>query len=64
MARTWAHPEEVGLYRLIISEAMRFPQLAEIYRGTMSRLRRTLAAYLAGACGKSNAEASYEWSSF
>ena len=27
---------------------MRFPQLAEIYRGTMSRLRRTLAAYLAG----------------
>ena len=48
VARTWAHPEEVGLYRLVISEAMRFPQLAEIYRGTMSRFRRTLATYLAG----------------
>jgi AcrR family transcriptional regulator len=46
VARSWAEPEEVGLYRLIISEATRFPQMASIYRDAMRRFRTTLADYL------------------
>lgn len=46
VARSWAQPEEVGLYRLVISEANRFPQLASIYRDAMRRFRTTLAEYL------------------
>jgi AcrR family transcriptional regulator len=46
VARTWSHPEEIGLYRLIVSEATRFPQLASIYRDGMRRFRTTLADYL------------------
>lgn len=46
VARNWAAAVEVGLYRLIISEAVRFPELASIYRDTMARFRATLAAYL------------------
>lgn len=46
VARNWAEPEEVGLYRLIISEATRFPHLASIYRDGMRRFRTTLADYL------------------
>jgi TetR/AcrR family transcriptional repressor of mexJK operon len=46
IARNWAGAEEVGLYRLIICEAVRFPELASVYRDTMARFRGTLAAYL------------------
>jgi AcrR family transcriptional regulator len=46
VARSWAEPEEIGLYRLIISEATRFPQMASIYRDAMRRFRATLADYL------------------
>jgi TetR/AcrR family transcriptional regulator, mexJK operon transcriptional repressor len=46
VARAWAEPEEIGLYRLIISEAIRFPQMASIYREAMRRFRATLAEYL------------------
>jgi AcrR family transcriptional regulator len=46
VARSWTEPEEVGLYRLIISEATRFPQMASIYRDAMRRFRATLADYL------------------
>lgn len=34
------------MYRLIVSEARRFPELASIYRNTMDRFRTTLADYL------------------
>ena len=46
VARSWTEPEEIGLYRLIISEATRFPQMASIYRDAMRRFRATLADYL------------------
>lgn len=46
VARNWAHSEEVGIYRLIVSEANRFPQLAALYRDSMSRFGTTLADYL------------------
>lgn len=46
IARNWADSEEIGIYRLIISEANRFPQLASLYRDSMGRFRSTLADYL------------------
>jgi transcriptional repressor AefR-like protein len=46
IARGWTSPEEVGLYRLILTEAHRFPVLAEILDGQMERLRRPLVDYL------------------
>lgn len=46
VARTWTGAEEIGLYRLMICEAARFPQLASVYRDTMARFRETLADYL------------------
>ena len=49
-AKTWASPEVIGIYRLIVSEAARFPQLASIYRDTMNRFRKTLADYLQQQC--------------
>lgn len=50
VARTWASPDAVGVYRLIVSEAIRFPQLAVLYRETMDRFRSTLADYLQQQC--------------
>ncbi|MFE9320667.1 TetR/AcrR family transcriptional regulator [Nocardia sp. NPDC052278] len=50
VAKTWATPEAIGVYRLIVSEAARFPQLAAIYRDTMTRFRSTLADYLQKQC--------------
>ncbi|TQC43195.1 TetR/AcrR family transcriptional regulator [Rhodococcus sp. WS4] len=50
VATVWASPEAIGVYRLIVSEAGRFPQLASIYRDTMDRFRRTLADYLRQQC--------------
>ncbi len=49
-ARNWATPEAVGIYRLIVSEVARFPELAAIYRDTMDRFRTTLAEYLHEQC--------------
>lgn len=46
VAQGWTEPEEIGLYRLIISEATRFPQMSSIYRDAMRRFRGTLADYL------------------
>ena len=45
-ARNWATPEAVGVYRLVVAGAVRFPELAVIYRNTMDRFRTTLADYL------------------
>ena len=45
-ARNWASPEAVGVYRLVVAEVARFPELASIYRNTMDRFRTTLAEYL------------------
>ena len=39
VAKNWASPEAIGVYRLIVSEAARFPQMASIYRETMDRFR-------------------------
>ena len=49
-ARNWATPEAVGIYRLVVSEVARFPELASIYRNTMDRFRTTLAEYLREQC--------------
>ena len=46
IAKGWTSPEEVGLYRLILTEAHRFPVLAEILDGQMEHLRRPLVDYL------------------
>ncbi|MBT2539011.1 TetR/AcrR family transcriptional regulator [Arthrobacter sp. ISL-69] len=46
VARIWLGAEEIGLYRLMIYEAVRFPRLASVYRETMTRFRGTLAVYL------------------
>lgn len=50
VAKTWASTEAIGVYRLIVSEAARFPQLAAIYRDTMERFRHGLADYLQQQC--------------
>lgn len=41
----------VAIYRLIIGEAGRFPQLAEIFTMTMELMRATLATYLREQAG-------------
>ena len=50
VATNWAAPESVGVYRLIVSEAVRFPQLGSIYRDAMDRFRSVLADYLQKQC--------------
>ncbi len=46
IVRDWTSPYVVTLYRLIISEVVRFPQLGEIFTTTMEVMRSTLATYL------------------
>lgn len=46
IARDWTSPYVVAIYRLIISEVVRFPQLGEIFATTMEVMRSTLATYL------------------
>lgn len=46
VAKVWTSPLEVGLYRLILAEAPRFPSLAAIYMRVMVRFRDTLVHYL------------------
>lgn len=46
IAEGWTSPREVGLYRLILSEAHRFPVLADIFEQQMTRLRSPLEDYL------------------
>jgi TetR/AcrR family transcriptional repressor of mexJK operon len=46
IARDWTSPRAVAIYRLILSEVGRFPQLAEIFTTTMEVIRSTLATYL------------------
>lgn len=50
VATNWASPESIGVYRLIVSEAVRFPQLGLIYRDAMDRFRSILADYLQKKC--------------
>lgn len=50
VATNWASPESVGVYRLIVSEAVRFPQLGSIYHDAMDRFRSVLADYLQKQC--------------
>lgn len=50
IAKNWASADAIAVYRLIVSEAIRFPQLASIYRDTMQQLRSTLADYLQQQC--------------
>ncbi|WP_162272681.1 TetR/AcrR family transcriptional regulator [Nocardia lijiangensis] len=54
IARGWTSPAEVGLYRLIVAEAIRFPQLAAVYRDVMERFGATLASYLREQCALGN----------
>src|SRR5205807_6040080 len=46
IAEEWTRPREVGLYRLILSEAHRFPVLADIFEQQMARLRSPIEDYL------------------
>jgi AcrR family transcriptional regulator len=46
IARGWTTPRDVAIYRLIISEVVRFPQLAGIFTSTMEVIRSTLTNYL------------------
>lgn len=46
IARDFTSPRVVAIYRLIVSEADRFPQLGEIFTTTMEIMRSTLATYL------------------
>lgn len=46
IARGWTTPRDVAIYRLIISEVVRFPQLAEIFISAMEVIRSTLTNYL------------------
>ncbi|MEV6796539.1 TetR/AcrR family transcriptional regulator [Streptomyces sp. NPDC051320] len=46
IARDWTSPRVVAMYRLIISEVVRFPQLAEIFTSTTEVIRSTLTTYL------------------
>jgi AcrR family transcriptional regulator len=46
IARGWQSRWVVGLYRLVIAEAPRFPELAGMYHTTMAQLRTALADYL------------------
>jgi AcrR family transcriptional regulator len=46
IAEEWTRPREVGLYRLILSEAHRFPVLADIFEQQMARMRSPLEDYL------------------
>ncbi|ORW84506.1 hypothetical protein AWB92_02290 [Mycobacterium sp. IEC1808] len=46
IARGWQSVQVVGLYRLVIAEAPRFPELAGMYHTTMAQLRTALADYL------------------
>jgi AcrR family transcriptional regulator len=50
IATNWASPETIGVYRLFVSEASRFPQLGSMYRDIMARFRSTLADYLQEQC--------------
>lgn len=50
VAKNWISPEAIGVYRLFVSEAVRFPQMATVYRGVMDRFRSTLAEYLQQQC--------------
>ena len=50
VAKTWTSTEAIGVYRLIVSESIRFPKLAAIYRETMERFRHGLADYLQQQC--------------
>lgn len=50
IATNWASTEAIAVYRLFVSEAIRFPQLASIYRDTMEHFRSTLADYLQQQC--------------
>jgi TetR/AcrR family transcriptional repressor of mexJK operon len=51
IARDWTSARVVAIYRLIISEAGRFPQLAKIFTMTMELMRATLATYLREQAG-------------
>ena len=46
LARDWTTPRVVAIYRLIISEVVRFPQLAKIFTSTTEVIRSTLTNYL------------------
>lgn len=46
IARDFTSPFVVAIYRLIISEVGRFPQLGAIFTTTMEVMRSTLATYL------------------
>ncbi|BBZ42029.1 TetR/AcrR family transcriptional regulator [Mycobacterium conspicuum] len=46
IARGWQSPWVVGLYRLVIAEAPRFPELAGMYHTTMAQLRTALSDYM------------------
>jgi AcrR family transcriptional regulator len=46
IARGWQSRWVVGLYRLVIAEAPRFPEPAGMYHTTMAQLRTALADYL------------------
>jgi TetR/AcrR family transcriptional repressor of mexJK operon len=50
VARTWISTEAIGVYRLFVAEATRFPQFASMYRDAMERFRTTLALYLQDQC--------------
>ena len=47
IARDFTSPQVVAIYRLILSEVLRFPQLGEIFTTAMKIMRSTLATYLA-----------------
>ena len=46
LAHHWASDREIGLYRLIAAEAVRFPELVEVYRHSKEGFSALLADYL------------------
>ncbi|MFF9037337.1 TetR/AcrR family transcriptional regulator [Streptomyces sp. NPDC014892] len=48
IARDWMTPRGVAIYRLVIGEVDRLPQLAEIPKTAMGVMRSTLETYLRG----------------
>jgi AcrR family transcriptional regulator len=46
LARHWLSEREIGLFRLVITEAVRFPQLATLYENSVEPFARMFEAYL------------------
>ena len=51
-AHQWTSEREFGLYRLVVTEAVRFPHLATLFHRSVDAFRATVSAYLADQVAK------------